>query len=284
MKKYIIYIYKILQLILVACVTLLILSIGFQSHDNQEMSGLFSPILVAIAWTWFISFPLLLIVFISFFYSIPPKTKYKKLLLSLHILNILLCIGFYVFLPSPEPCDTAIMENHYMKHKDDMLELIRYTRSVMDDSCSIELNYRNGKIVELYASRKNKRHRIEDINSQEEIDSTMAICGISPMEHDNIYRKMQKAGVIGIEINNKEHTVIYETIRSILLYKWYGVNRYQYALYDTKMTAEEKEQNLALHQFIFYNDSIVFESYGGYPGGRGFPDKDDWDNKKVKEK
>lgn len=45
---------------------------------------------------------------------------------------------------------------------------------------------------------------------------------------------------------------------SILLFRWYGVNRYQYALYDHP----------------------IFESYGGYPGGRGFPDKDEFENRR----
>jgi hypothetical protein len=40
------------------------------------------------------------------------------------------------------------------------------------------------------------------------------------------------------------------------------------------MTETEKDDVLRLHQFILYNDSVVFESHGGYPGGRGFPDKD----------
>jgi hypothetical protein len=42
------------------------------------------------------------------------------------------------------------------------------------------------------------------------------------------------------------------------------------------MTEEERHEVLSLHQFILYNDSVVFESYGGYPGGRGFPDKDEF--------
>jgi hypothetical protein len=67
--------------------------------------------------------------------------------------------------------------------------------------------------------------------------------------------------------------------KSILLFRWYGVNRYQYALYDHPMTEEERDDVLRLHQHILYNDSVVFESYGGYPGGRGFPDKDEFENR-----
>jgi hypothetical protein len=45
------------------------------------------------------------------------------------------------------------------------------------------------------------------------------------------------------------------------------------------MTENERDNVLRLHQFILYNDSVVFESYGGFPGGRGFPDKDEFENR-----
>ncbi len=71
---------------------------------------------------------------------------------------------------------------------------------------------------------------------------------------------MHKAGVIGIEINNNPK--IQWEGKSILLFRWYGVNRYQYALYDHPMTENERDDVLRLHQFILYNDSVVFESSG----------------------
>jgi hypothetical protein len=59
-----------------------------------------------------------------------------------------------------------------------------------------------------------------------------------------------------------------------LLYRWYGVNKYQFALDDHSITEAERDEVMRLHQFILYNDSVVFESFGGYPGMRGFPDRD----------
>jgi len=84
-----------------------------------------------------------------------------------------------------------------------------------------------------------------------------------------IQYKMHKAGIIGVEIDKNPKSQ-WETGKSILLFRWYGVNRYQFALYDHPIRGKV----IRLHQFILYNDSVVFESYGGYPGGRGFPDKD----------
>jgi hypothetical protein len=52
--------------------------------------------------------------------------------------------------------------------------------------------------------------------------------------------------------------------------------KYQFDLYDCPLTEAEREEVLRLHQFILYNDSVVFESYGDYYDLRGFPDKDEF--------
>ena len=49
---------------------------------------------------------------------------------------------------------------------------------------------------------------------------------------------------------------------------------YQFALYDYPLKEKERDEVLRSHQFILYNDSVVFESYGDYCDLRGFPDKD----------
>ena len=38
------------------------------------------------------------------------------------------------------------------------------------------------------------------------------------------------------------------------------------------------------HQFILYNDSVVFEAYGDYFDMRGFPDKDKFQKCRVDSK
>ena len=86
---------------------------------------------------------------------------------------------------------------------------------------------------------------------------------------------MHKAGIIGIDIE-KNPISGYMANKSILQYRWYGINIYEFALYDRPLTEEEKHDASSIDQFIVYNDSVVFESYGGYPGQRGFPDIDEY--------
>jgi hypothetical protein len=267
------YSYRVIEILLILSVTVGILSIGLSSHDNAEMGGLLSPCIVVIAWMWFISLPLFVIYAVSFIRSIPPISIYKKIVLSLHILNVVLWVLFYLFLPKPNPCDAALMEKHFMNHHDDMYDLVKYVRNTLDDSCSIVLHYRNDEVVEFKIIGKKRDYKeCKEIENEHKLDTILHSVGLSVRKLKEIQGKMHKAGVIGIEIDKTSESQWIG--KSILLFRWYGVNRYQYALYDHPMTEKERHEVLSLHQFILYNDSVVFESYGGYPGGRGFPDKD----------
>ena len=272
------YLYRTIELLLVLAVTYVIATIGIESHDNAEMTGLLSPFIVAIVWCWFITLPLIIIIIASFIRAIPPKTLYKKVVLSIHIFNILLWSLFYLILPEPMPCDAAIMEQHYKKHKKEMEELCNYVHAALDDSCSIVLRYRNEKIEELRLVNKRKDFYCAKLNNEQELASELSKVGITTKELSVIREKMHQAGIIGIDIERNFSP--YSDDKDILLFRWYGVNEYQFAIYHHVLTKEEKQNILCLNQFILYNDSVVFESYGGYPGGRGFPDKETFERSK----
>lgn len=271
------YSYRAIEILLILSVTIGVLAIGISSHDNAEMGGLLNSWIVAILWLWFISLPLFAIYIASFIRSIPPVSIYKKIVLSLHILNVALWVVFYIFLPKPNPCDAALMEEHYRNHHADMYDLVRYVRNSLDDSCSIVLQYRDDKLLEFTIRNKRDYKECKEIQNENKLDTILHSVGLSMQKLKEIQSKMHKAGIVGIEINKTPKFHWMEN--SILLFRWYGVNRYQYALYDHPMTENERDDVLRLHQFILYNDSVVFESYGGYPGGRGFPDKDEFENR-----
>ena len=271
------YSYRAIEILLILSVTIGVLAIGISSHDNAEMGGLLNSWIVAILWLWFISLPLFAIYIASFIRSIPPVSIYKKIVLSLHILNVALWFIFYIFLPKPNPCDAALMEEHYRNHHADMYDLVRYVRNSLDDSCSIVLQYRDDKLLEFTIRNKRDYKECKEIQNENKLDTILHSVGLSMQKLKEIQSKMHKAGIVGIEINKRPKFHWMEN--SILLFRWYGVNRYQYALYDHPMTENERDDVLRLHQFILYNDSVVFESYGGYPGGRGFPDKDEFENR-----
>ena len=272
-KKLLCYSYRVIEILLILSITTGLIALGLQSHDKAEMVGLLSPVIVALAWMWFISLLLLIIITASFIRSIPPSTSYKKTILSLHILNVVLWFLIYYLLPKPAPCDAALMENHFKTHQDNMYDLVRYVRSSLNDSCSIVLLYRNDDVQEFTIRNRGECEELTDLDDKRELETVLQTAGLSMQEFSVIKEKMHKAGVIGIEIGKNLFPYL-EPGKSVLLFRWHGVNRYQFALYDHPMTEEKKHEVLSLFQHVLYNDSVVFESFGGYPGMRGFPDRD----------
>ena len=258
---------------------------GLSSHDSYEMIGMLMTNIGFLAWLWFISLPVFLIVFASSLRcSIPPLSLYKKVVLSLHFLNVVLWFVFYIFLPKPEPCDGALMEDHYKNHHDDMYDLVRYVRSSLDDSCSIVLQYRDDEVQKFTIANNIERKTCTGIKDQQELDAILHTAGLSIGELTVIQEKMHKAGIIGIEIA-KNPISRRMTAKSELQFRWFGSNIYQFALYDCPLTEAERDDVLRKnHQFILYNDSVVFEAYGDYFDMRGFPDKDKFQKCRVDSK
>ena len=267
------YPYRVIEILFILSITAGIVSMGLSSHDSAEMIGMLMTDIGLIVWLWFITLPLLVIVFVSFLRcSLPPLSIYKKVVLLLHLFNVVLWFVFYIILPKPEPCDAAMMEEHYKNHHDDMYDLVRYVRSALDDSCSIVLQYRDNELQVLSIANYSERKTCTCIKNQEELDMILHTAGLSMQEMTVIQEKMHKAGIIGIDIK-KNPITRWIAGKSILQFRWYGDNIYQFALYDDPLTETNKHDLLLANPVILYNDSVVFENLGGY-GERGFPDKD----------
>ena len=273
LKSLLRYSYRVLEVLLLLSITTVIVSMGLTSHDDAEMIGTLSNIIIAFVLFWFITIPIFIIVIVSFLRClIPPTSIYKWVVLSLHILNVVL---FYNLLPKPEPCDAALMEKHFKIHREDMYDLVKYVRSSLDDSCSITLLYRNDEVQKFTIGNRREDRDCASIENKLEFETILQTAGLSMQELTEIQEKMQKAGIIGVEIGKNPDSG-YMACKSILQYRWHGINIYQFALYDRPVTEQEKHDALSMHQYILYNDSVVFESYGGYPGQRGFPDKEEF--------
>lgn len=254
-----------------------IIYIGLNSHDSAEMVDLLTAVFVILIWLtrwwWFITLSIIIIVVASFIRClIPPMSLYKKVVLALHILNVVLLFLFYIFLPKPAPCDAATMEKHYKEHQADMYDLVNYVNSALDDSCSIKLEYKFDEVRVFNIENKREYKKCEDIENQQELETALNIVGLSMQELNMIKEKMHKAGIIGIDISNNP---CWNEGRSVLQFRWSGGNLYQYYLYDHPITEEDKH-NL-FYPYILYNDSVVFEVQDDL-SGRGFPDKDKYNS------
>ena len=110
------YTYRAIEVLLLLSIAGCIAYIGLNSHDRTEMVDLLKAVFVVLVWItqwwWFITLSIVIIIVASFVRClIPPMSLYKKFVLALHILNVVLLFLFYIILPKPVPCDAATMEN-----------------------------------------------------------------------------------------------------------------------------------------------------------------------------
>ena len=259
--------YRIFELIVVLLVTFVIVKIGLgKNYDRLEYTDDWELYLIAMAWLYFVSLPLLIVYIVSFFRSLSLRSLLRKIIFGGHVLNIVLWFVFYFLLPKAEPCTAAMMEKHYLSHELEMRDLINYTRSCLDDSTGIDFQMRNGEIVDLYVDRLWESGAFGDKKRESQRDSVINSVGITPAEFDTIQIKMAAAGVIGIHTFRKGYMT-----ESDLSYAWYGGSHYVYELHGSKV--EKKEYRG--YDELWLNDSVSFVSWHNLIR-HTFPDRDEF--------
>lgn len=262
--------YRIFELIVVLLITALIFAVRFSlniTHDRVEYTDTWEMVLIAMAWLFFVSVPLLIVYIVSFFRSLWFRTILHKIIFGGHILNIVLWFLFYFMLPKAEPITAAMMENHYLSHQHEMRDLIEYTRSCLEDSTGIVFEMRNGELLvsNVYPLWE-AGDDIWDNENESQRDSVLSSVGITKVEFDTIQTKMKAAGVIGINTQRKGYMP-----ESYLSYAWYGYSNYVYVLYGSK---EEDNEYKRLDD-LWLNDSVLFVNMRNMIG-HTFPDRDEF--------
>ena len=259
--------YRIFELIVVLLVTVLVVIIGLDKYyDRLEYTDAWEMFLIALAWLFFVSLPLLIVYIVSFFRSLTFRTILHKIIFGGHILNIALWFLFYFMLPKPEPITAAMMEKNYLSHELEMRDLVEYTRSCLDDSTGIDFQMRNGEIAKLNVNRLWEAGAFWDKESKSQLDSVINSVGVTPAEFETIQSKMKAAGVVGIKTFRKGYMT-----ESCLSYAWYGSSNYVYELHDSKV--ENKEYRG--YDELWLNDSVSFVNMDNLTG-HTFPDRDEF--------
>lgn len=266
-KKILGFSYRIFELIVVLLVTIVIVKIGLGKHyDKLEYTDDWELHLIAMAWLFFVSLPLLIVYIVSFFRSLSLRSLLRKIIFGGHVLNAVLWFVFYFMLPKAEPCTAAMMEKHYLSHELEMRDLINYTRSCLDDSTGIDFQMRDGEIVNLDVDKLWETGAYWDKERESQWDSVINSAGITPSEFDTIQIKMKVAGVIGINTFRKGYMT-----ESYLSYAWYGSSNYVYELHDSKVENKECQG----YDKLWLNDSVSFVNLHNFTG-HTFPDRDDF--------
>lgn len=230
----------------------------------------------------FVLLPLMLFValtaFMSFIYTLLERYRWRKIVLGLHLLNIVM---FFVafFLTEYKPKSVAYeMEDHYEDNKDDILKLADYAQKAINDSCELSIEY----------------DFFHPYNNSFPDSAECANIGLDDSELQQIKKLIWKAGCKGICLKNKGWAAAYcrekgytdscdiqriESGESIeILYKWVGLGTYLYdiPLHNTPKDVWKRHVESSEYSSIEYNDSVLFLYESGAVGSDLFAGRDEY--------
>ena len=182
------------------------------------------------------------------------------------LVDVLLVVGYNIFVAPDTVCNPDIMAEHYEKNALKMKELIQYTNQALDDSAAIQLEFEHGDISIFHVSSKRdslwSSHWNED--AEDKKDSLRAVVGLTSDELEEIEDRLDELGCIGISTKkDRASCVIY--FRRVVM------GMYSYILFDEPMDEKEKEYYMGDPAYIPYSETVVFEYGGGAIGLQVFP-------------
>lgn len=217
-----------------------------------SLSNTYANILDLIIFIGFIIyFPVILLTLgfwlYSFVLSIKRKSIANKVLLGVHIVDIILVIGAFLMLNRPGlKCNADIMAQYYEQHSAPMLDLINDMRIYVPDSARMvyELDY--------------------DFNNGDQY--------LNKSQINELQKRLKDIGCIGIELGNSNKGKEWNTIR----FRRVKMGMYSFRFYNTPLTDIEMDSININRDLIVFNESTVFEYGGGAFGPQYFLDKDEF--------
>lgn len=159
------------------------------------------------------------------------------------------------------------MAEHYEKNKKEIEELVKYTDQALDDSVYVDLEFEDEEAEIFHVSSKGDSNISSNWNDEagQRKDSLMKVVGLTPDEYEDICRRLDYIGCIGI---NKDTS--HPNGKTIIYFCRAGMGRYSFILYDNPINREEKEEFMKHYEYIPYSDRVIFQYGGGVFGKQCF--------------
>ena len=229
----------------VAVVTVWLLVFLIASADKDEFRAV--GVIVFLFLVFLVIIPLIGFWIYSFVKAVRQHSKADRILLWFHIADLLILGGIvYLLNRPPMRCDAFIMAECYngepvfwMRNTVD-----RY-RNMLPDSTRLVIEFDNDEMPQ------------SDI--------------LSEFELKQLKERLDYLSCIGIDVDNYPNSE-YSTIR----FRRIGMGMYSFRLYHHPLTRQQQDSINANECLIVYNDSTVFEFWGGVFGAQIFVGKDEF--------
>lgn len=214
---------------------------------------------------FFIVLPVIVVSIVLFIKSFSFANTSWKVYFVWGVIDILLVVVYNVFVAPNTVCDPDIMAEHYEKNAVKMKELVQYTNQALDDSATIQLEFKHGDISIFHVSSKNVSWSERwDKDAEGKKDSIMALVGLTTDELEEIQDRLDEVGCIGISTEK-------DRASCVIYFRRVAMGLYSYILYDEPMSEENKEYYMEDPAYIPYSETVVFEYGGGAIGPQVFP-------------
>ena len=216
--------------------------------------------------SFFLVVPAIIVSIVLFIKSFSFANTSWKVYFAWGLVDVLLVVGYNIFVAPDTVCNPDIMAEHYEKNAVKMKELIQYTNQALDDSAAIQLEFEHGDISIFHVSSKRdslwSNHWDED--AEDKKDSLRAVVGLTSDELEEIEDRLDEMGCIGIRVRKHRASCTID-------FRRVGMGLYSYILFDEPMDEKEKEYYMGDPAYIPYSETVVFEYGGGAIGLQVFP-------------
>lgn len=230
---------------IVTAVLLLMAVIVSPANNSDSDFAIFIFIFIA-GILFFITIPIIGFWIYSLVKSVKGQTKTDRLLLYLHIADILL-LGLIIYLGHRLDCNAEVMVEHYEKYAHEMRNVAKYARDMIPDV--------GGELVYEFGDNHHVSHN--PVPSDRQLNDLRV--------------KLDSIDSIGIETDNQGRRD-YTAIR----FRRKGMGMYSFRLYDIALTPAQRDSMNDNECLIVYNDSTVFEFGGGAVGVKYFVGKQEF--------
>ena len=215
--------------------------------------------------SFFLVVPAIIVSIVLFIKSFSFANTSWKVYFAWGLVDVLLVVGYNIFVAPDTVCNPDIMAEHYEKNAVKMKELIQYTNQALDDSAAIQLEFEHGDISIFHIFSKNiswSEHWDKDAEGKK--DSLMALVGLTTDELEEIQDRLDELGCIGIRVGKHRASCTID-------FRRVAMGLYSYILFDEPMDEKEKEYYMGDPAYIPYSETVVFEYGGGAIGLQVFP-------------
>lgn len=215
---------------------------------------------------FFIVLPVIGASIVLFIKSFSFSNTSWKVYFAWGLVDVLLVVGYNIFVAPDTVCNPDIMAEHYEKNAVKMKELIQYTNQALDDSAAIWLEFKHGDVSHFYVSSKRDSlgSQCRSADAEDKKDSLRAVVGLTSDELEEVEDRLDEMGCIGIRVGKHRASCTID-------FRRVGMGRYSYILFDEPMDEKEKEYYMGDPAYIPYSETVVFEYGGGAIGPQVFP-------------